>query len=98
MCETGHNNLTFTTVEQKIAWEYLEAYLRNSDFALNSLKQPILRILSIFQLLKNLKKQILLLTTVNMCETGHNNLTFTTVEQKIAWEYPEAYLRYSDFA
>ena len=28
MCETGHNNMTFTTVEQKIAWEYLEAYLR----------------------------------------------------------------------
>ena len=32
MCETGHNNLTFTTVEQKIGWEYLEA-LRYSDFA-----------------------------------------------------------------
>ena len=82
---------------QNIALEYLEAYLRNSDFALNSLKQPILSILSIFQLLKNLKKQILLQTTVNMCETGHNNLTFTTVEQKIAWEYLEAYLRNSDF-
>ena len=27
MCETGHNNLTFTAVEQKIAWEYLEADL-----------------------------------------------------------------------
>ena len=27
MCETGHSNLNFTTVEQKIAWEYLEAYL-----------------------------------------------------------------------
>ena len=80
MCETGHNNLTFTTVEQKIAWEYLEAYLRNSDIALNSLKQYILSILSIFQLLKNLKKQILQQTTVIMCETGHNNLTFTTVE------------------
>ena len=85
MCETGHNNLTFTTVEQKIGWEYLEAYLRNSDFALNSLKQPILSILSIFQLLKNLKKQILQQTTVIMCKTGHNNLTFTTVEQKIGW-------------
>ena len=35
--------------------------------------------------------------TVNMCETGHNNLTFTTVEQKGGWEYLEAYLRYSDF-
>ena len=37
-------------------------------------------------------------TTVNMCETGHNNMTFTTVEQKIALEYLEAYLRYIDFA
>ena len=25
-------------------------------------------------------------TTVNMCETGHNKMTFTAVEQKIAWE------------
>ena len=33
MCETGHNNLTFTTVEQKIGLEYLEAYLKYSDFA-----------------------------------------------------------------
>ena len=98
MCETGHNNLTFTTVGQKIAWEYLEAYLRNSDFALNSLKQPILSILSIFLLLINLKKQILQQTTVIMCETGYNNLTFTTVEQKIGWEYLEAYLKYSGFA
>ena len=39
----------------------------------------------------------MLQTTVNMCETGHNNMTFTTVEQKIAWEYLEAYLRYTDF-
>ena len=30
MCETGHSNLTFTTIEQKIDWEYLEAYLRYS--------------------------------------------------------------------
>ena len=52
MCETGHNNMTFTTVEQKIAWEYIEAYLRYTDFAL---KQLILSILSTFQLLKNLK-------------------------------------------
>ena len=35
---------------------------------------------------------------MNMCETGHSNLTFTTVEQNIAWEYLEAYLRYSNFA
>ena len=98
MCETGHNNLTFTIVEQKIAWDYLEAYLRNSDFALNSLKQPILSILSIFQLLKNLKKQILQQTPAIICETGHNNVTFTTVTQKIGYEYLEAYLRYSYFA
>ena len=32
MCKTGHN-MTFTTVEQKIAWEELEAYLRYSHFA-----------------------------------------------------------------
>ena len=56
MCETGHYNITFTAVAQKIAWEYLEAYLRYTDFAQNSLKQPILTILSIIQLLKNLKK------------------------------------------
>ena len=33
MCETGHNNMTFTTVEQKIAWEFLETYLRYTAFA-----------------------------------------------------------------
>ena len=33
-----------------------------------------------------------------MCKTGYNNMTFTAVEQKIAWEYIEAYLRYSYFA
>ena len=37
MRETCHNNMTFTTVEQKIAWEYLEVYLRYTDFAQNSL-------------------------------------------------------------
>ena len=37
-------------------------------------------------------------TTVNMCETGHNNMTFTTVEQKIVWEYLDAFLRYTDCA
>ena len=31
MCETGHNNMTFTTIEQKIAWEHLDAYLRYID-------------------------------------------------------------------
>ena len=33
-----------------------------------------------------------------MCETGHNNMTFTIVKQKIACEYIAAHLRYSDFA
>ena len=33
MCETGNSNLTFNTVQQKIAWEYLEAYLRYRNFA-----------------------------------------------------------------
>ena len=33
MCETGHNNLTYIAVEQNIAWEYLEACQRYSDFA-----------------------------------------------------------------
>ena len=33
MYVTGHNNITFTTVEQKIAWEYLEAYLRYTEIA-----------------------------------------------------------------
>ena len=36
------------------------------------------------QLLKNLKQHILLQTTVNMCATGHNNMTFNTIEKKIA--------------
>ena len=36
MCETGHNNMTFTTVEQN-TWEYLESYLKYTDFAENSL-------------------------------------------------------------
>ena len=37
-------------------------------------------------------------TNVNMRETGYNNMTSTTVEQQIACEYIEAYLRYSNFA
>ena len=51
-----------------------------------------------FLAIEKFKKKILLQTTVKMCETGHNNLTFTTAGQKIAWEYLEAYLRNSDFA
>ena len=33
MGETSQSNLTFTTVEQKIALEYLEAYQTYSNFA-----------------------------------------------------------------
>ena len=36
---------------------------------------------------KQLILSVLSTLHVNMCETGHSNLTFTTVEQKIAWEY-----------
>ena len=40
----------------------------------------------------------MLQNTVNMSETADKNMTFTTVEQKIACEYIEAYLKYSNFA
>ena len=33
MCDTGYSNQTFTTVEQKIEWEYLEAYPSYSNSA-----------------------------------------------------------------
>ena len=89
--------MTFTTVEQKIAWEYVEACLRCSDFAQNSLKQLILGILSILQLSKYLEKFFFLQITEILHETAHNSKTFTTVEQKIAWQYVEACLRCSDF-
>ena len=66
-------------------------------FCLKQLKTAYFSILS-FPAIEKLKKKILLQTTVNICETGHNNLTFTTVEQKIAWEYLKEYLRYRDLA
>ena len=50
-----------------------------------------------FPAIEKFKKLIFLQTTFNMCETGHINMTFTTVQQNIAWEYLEAYLRYTDF-
>ena len=43
-----------------------------------------------FPAIEKVKKNILRQTTVNMCETGHNYLSFTTVDQKIGWEYLEA--------
>ena len=51
-----------------------------------------------FPAIEKFKKLNLMQTTVSMCETVHNNMTFTTVEQTIAWEYLEANLRYTDFA
>ena len=65
---------------------------------LKTAKTAYFKHFKLFPATENFKKQILLQTTVNMCETGHNNLTFPTVEQKIAWEYRTVYLRYSDFA
>ena len=62
------------------------------------LKQPIPSILSTVQLLKFLKNLNLLQTTVNMCKTGHNNMSFSTVGKITARKYLEAYLRYTDFA
>ena len=38
MCETGHSNLTFTTVQQNIALEYLDKYLGYNNFFLKQLK------------------------------------------------------------
>ena len=62
MCETGHSNLTFTTVEQKIAWEYLEAYLIYSNFFLKQLKTAYFKhfpAIEIFEIIK---------FTANHCE------------------------------
>ena len=55
-------------------------------FCLKELKTAYFKHFEHFPAIENLKKQILLQTIVNMCETGHNNLNFTTVEQKIGWE------------
>ena len=62
-------------------------------FCLKQLKTAYSKHFEDFPATENFKKQILLQITANMCETGHNNLTFTTVEQKIAWEYLEACMR-----
>ena len=94
MCKTGHNNMTLTAVEQQIAWEYLEAYLSTVIL----LKSAYFKHFEQFATFENLKQQILLQTTVNMCVTGHNYMTFTVIEKKIAWEYLEVHLIYSDFA
>ena len=48
-------------------------------FCFKQLKTDYFKHLEHFPATEKFKKQILLQTTVNMCETGHNNLTFTTV-------------------
>ena len=84
MCETGHNNMTFTTVEQKIAWEYLEAYLRYSRFCIKQLKTAYCKHFEHFPAIEKFKKlNLTLQTTVNMCEAGHNNMTFTLLSKKL---------------
>ena len=67
-------------------------------FCLKQLKTAYFKHFEHFQAIEKLKKKFLKQTTLIICETSHNNLTFSTVEQKIGWEYLEAYLRYSDFA
>ena len=65
MCETGHSNLTFTTVEQNIVLEYLEAYLRYSNFCFKQFKTAYFKhfehfaAIEIFEITK---------LTVNHCE------------------------------
>ena len=73
-------------------------YLRYTCDTLILLKTAYFKHFEHFPGSENLKNLILLQTTVNMCETGHNNMTFTSVEQKVAWDYLESYLRYTDFA
>ena len=65
MCETGHNNMTFTTVEQKIACEYIEAYLRYSNFALNWFKTAYFKHFEQFPAIEKFKK---LNFAANHCE------------------------------
>ena len=62
--------------------EYLDAYWDTLIF----LKTAYFKHFEHFPATEYLKNYILLQTTVNMCVTGHNSMTFTTVEQKIAWE------------
>ena len=61
MCETDHNNKTFTIVEQKIALENLEAYLRYTDF----LKTANLRHYEHFTAIEKFEK---INFTANYCE------------------------------
>ena len=82
MCETGHHNMTFNSSELKLRGNTLT----HTWDTLILLKTAYIKHFEHFPGTENLKNYILLQTTVNMCETGHNNMIFTTVEQKIAWE------------
>ena len=65
MCDTGHSNLTFTTVQQNIAWEYLEEHLGYNNFFLKQLKTAYFKhfehfkVIEIFEIIK---------FTANHCE------------------------------
>ena len=61
MSETGNSNQAFTTVEEKIAWEYLEAYLRYSNF----LKTPYFKHFEHFQAIEIFE---IIKFTANHCE------------------------------
>ena len=65
MCETGHNNMTFTIVEQKTAWEYFEAYLRYTGFCLKQLKTAYFKH---FEDLPGIEKFKKINFTANHCE------------------------------
>ena len=67
-------------------------------FSFKQLKTAYFKHFEHFLAIEIFEKKNLLQTTVNMCKTGHNNMTFTAVEKKIASEYLEVHLRYSDFA
>ena len=52
-------------------------------FCLKQLKTTYSEHFENFPATEKFRKQILLQTTANMCETDHNNLTYITVEQKL---------------
>ena len=74
MCETGHNNMTFTTVEQKTAWQYFEAYLRYTRFCLKQLKTAYFKHFEHFPDIEKFKK---INFAANHCEYGGKLVTTT---------------------
>ena len=73
--------MSFTTVEQKIAWDYLETYLRYRLFYLTQLKTAYFKHSEHFAATEILKNKNLLQATVKMCKSGHN-MTFTNILSK----------------